>query len=307
MQAVSDTTTVPEPVPEKITDLQVKMTKYATSLDPRGFIPVYEFTINSQPILWDRESGYVYWTGIWKALGREKSEIAKIVDADPTMANVIKKIRGGFLKIQGTWVPFENAKTLAIRTCYPIRNELTVMFGPSFANEALEPSHPRYLRAPASHENRDGTRKPVAPKRKRSPTSAALSLLRSARLGHHAHWADPQRMPPLSSLLTYGKPNPSSSWSEKNTLPPLKTSHSTSGSNWNTKTVYSSPPSHSSTESFCSEDFRADPTQLNEAISASLCLLQLSRGTDPTVQPPSSFSIAGSNFQWMGHTYRPVD
>ncbi|ORY01022.1 DNA-binding domain of Mlu1-box binding protein MBP1, partial [Basidiobolus meristosporus CBS 931.73] len=108
---------------------KVHCAKYSTSLDPRGYIPVYEFTLNEQPILWDRETGYVYWTGIWKAIGREKSEIAKLVDSNPELSKDVKKIRGGFLKIQGTWLPFDRAYELATRTCWYISEDLVPVFG----------------------------------------------------------------------------------------------------------------------------------------------------------------------------------
>lgn len=45
--------------------------------------------------------GYVHFTGIWKALGNSKSDIVKMVDSNPELGT--KKIRGGFLRIQGTW------------------------------------------------------------------------------------------------------------------------------------------------------------------------------------------------------------
>jgi hypothetical protein len=51
--------------------------------------------------MWDRETGYVHFTGIWKALGNSKSDIVKMVDSNPELGT--KKIRGGFLRIQGTW------------------------------------------------------------------------------------------------------------------------------------------------------------------------------------------------------------
>jgi hypothetical protein len=53
--------------------------------------------------MWDRENGYVHFTGIWKALGNNKADIARLVDTHPDLASTIKKVRGGFLKIQGTW------------------------------------------------------------------------------------------------------------------------------------------------------------------------------------------------------------
>ncbi|ORY07622.1 DNA-binding domain of Mlu1-box binding protein MBP1, partial [Basidiobolus meristosporus CBS 931.73] len=108
---------------------KVHCAKYSTSLDSRGYIPVYEFTFSEQPILWDRETGYVYWTGIWKAMGREKSEIAKLVDSNPELSREVKKIRGGFLKIQGTWLPFDQAYELARKTCWYIRDDLVPVFG----------------------------------------------------------------------------------------------------------------------------------------------------------------------------------
>lgn len=45
--------------------------------------------------------GYVHFTGIWKSLGNSKADIVKMVDSNPELK--VKKIRGGFLKIQGTW------------------------------------------------------------------------------------------------------------------------------------------------------------------------------------------------------------
>ncbi|KAI8096346.1 uncharacterized protein BX664DRAFT_323720 [Halteromyces radiatus] len=122
--------------------LKVRKAKYSTSLDPRGYIPVYEYIINSQPIMWDRETGYVHFTGIWKALGNSKSDIVKMVDSNPELK--VKKIRGGFLKIQGTWIPYDFAAILCRRTAWNIRKELTAIFGPRFTNEALNPCHAEY-------------------------------------------------------------------------------------------------------------------------------------------------------------------
>ncbi|KAI8064667.1 hypothetical protein BC940DRAFT_259850, partial [Gongronella butleri] len=124
------------------TRLKVKKAKYSTSLDSRGYIPVYEYMINCQPIMWDRETGYVHFTGIWKALGNSKSDIVKMVDSNPELK--VKKVRGGFLKIQGTWIPYDFAYILCRRTAWNIRHELTVMFGPRFATEALNPTHAEY-------------------------------------------------------------------------------------------------------------------------------------------------------------------
>ncbi|KAI8881521.1 DNA-binding domain of Mlu1-box binding protein MBP1, partial [Backusella circina FSU 941] len=107
--------------------VKIKKAKYSTSLDPRGFIAVYEYVVNGQPIMWDRELGYVHFTGVWKSLGNSKADIVKMVDSNPELK--VKKIRGGFLKIQGTWIPYEYAYILCKRTAWHVRKELVSIFG----------------------------------------------------------------------------------------------------------------------------------------------------------------------------------
>ena len=46
-----------------------------------------------------------------------------------------KRIRGGFIKIQGTWQPMRVAKRMCYRFCYPIRYLLIPVFGPDFVEE----------------------------------------------------------------------------------------------------------------------------------------------------------------------------
>ncbi|MBM6387884.1 MAG: hypothetical protein JSY10_28625 [Paenibacillus sp.] len=98
--------------------------------------------INNTPIMWDRETGYVHFTGIWKALGNSKSDIVKMVDSNPELGT--KKIRGGFLRIQGTWIPYDYAHLLCKRTAWHIRKELIPIFGQKFPFEALHPDHQDY-------------------------------------------------------------------------------------------------------------------------------------------------------------------
>lgn len=94
--------------------------------------------------MWDRDTGYVHFTGIWKALGNNKADIVKLVDSQPELKDVITKVRGGFLKIQGTWMQHEHARKLATLTCYYIRQDLVPIFGPEFPEECLEPGHPDF-------------------------------------------------------------------------------------------------------------------------------------------------------------------
>ncbi|OBZ85473.1 hypothetical protein A0J61_06475 [Choanephora cucurbitarum] len=65
-----------------------------------------------------------------------------MVDSNPELR--VKKIRGGFLKIQGTWIPYEFAYILCKRTAWVIRKDLFSIFGPRFVADVLDPSHPEY-------------------------------------------------------------------------------------------------------------------------------------------------------------------
>ncbi|KAI9483490.1 MAG: hypothetical protein EXX96DRAFT_558358 [Benjaminiella poitrasii] len=120
-------------------EFDIKTYNYSTSLDPRGYIPVHQYYIKDIPIMWDRETGYVHFTSIWKALGNTKTDIIKIIDANPSLKT--KKIRGGFLQIQGTWVPFEDARLLCKRNAWSIKEELVPIFGENFPYETLSPGH----------------------------------------------------------------------------------------------------------------------------------------------------------------------
>jgi hypothetical protein len=94
----------------------------------------------------DVDDGYVLWTGIWKALGNSKADIVKMVESQPDLANKIRRVRGGYLKIQGTWMPYEVddnlpfhrwdinyvcqvALRLSRRVAWNIRQDLVPLFG----------------------------------------------------------------------------------------------------------------------------------------------------------------------------------
>ncbi|KAL1918704.1 uncharacterized protein VTP21DRAFT_2726 [Calcarisporiella thermophila] len=161
-------------------EFKVKSVKYATSLDSRGYMPVYEYILDgpcasAQPIMWDRETGEVHFTSIWKLIGLSKADIVKVIDSNPELQ--AKKIRGGFLKIQGTWIPYDHARVLAIRTCYAIRHGLVPLFGSEFPSECLHPSQPGFgclLLKPSMPTN--GHR---VGKRRRSPYARTLCMQRN--------------------------------------------------------------------------------------------------------------------------------
>ncbi|QHS73922.1 Xbp1p [Saccharomyces paradoxus] len=50
-------------------------------------------------------------------------------------ANFTKRIRGGYIKIQGTWLPMEISRLLCLRFCFPIRYFLVPIFGPDFPRD----------------------------------------------------------------------------------------------------------------------------------------------------------------------------
>lgn len=53
----------------------------------------------------------------------------------PKFDEYIQRIRGGYIKIQGTWVPWYIAKLICLRFCFPIRYLLVPIFGEQFPKE----------------------------------------------------------------------------------------------------------------------------------------------------------------------------
>ncbi|KAJ7177391.1 transcription regulator HTH, apses-type DNA-binding domain-containing protein, partial [Mycena crocata] len=138
---------------------------YITSNDPRGYIPVYEYPLNSQWIMMDIDDGYILWTEIWKA------DIVKMIDSQPDLAGVIRRVRGGYLKIQGTWMPFEVGERLARRVAWTIRDDLIPLFGPNFPSTCLAPDQSGYGQVVASASGRRRARRNPQPQPALAPTS----------------------------------------------------------------------------------------------------------------------------------------
>ncbi|KAJ4474961.1 transcription regulator HTH, apses-type DNA-binding domain-containing protein [Lentinula aciculospora] len=137
--------------------------RYITSSNPRGYTTVYEYPLNGQWIMMDIDDGYILWTGIWKALGNSKADIVKMIDSQPDLAPVIRRVRGGYLKIQGTWLPYEVALQLAQRVAWPLREDLVPLFGPTFPSTCLSPIQPGYGQVVTS-----------VPGRRRAPRKSSL-------------------------------------------------------------------------------------------------------------------------------------
>ncbi|PSS34026.1 hypothetical protein PHLCEN_2v1930 [Hermanssonia centrifuga] len=67
-----------------------------------------------------------------------------MVESQPDLASKLRRVRGGYLKIQGTWMPYEIALRLSRRVAWPIRHELIPLFGPTFPSTCLSPDQPGY-------------------------------------------------------------------------------------------------------------------------------------------------------------------
>ncbi|KAG6865392.1 hypothetical protein C0991_002973 [Blastosporella zonata] len=144
--------------------------RYITSNDPRGYIPVYEYPLNGQWIMMDIDDGYILWTGIWKALGNSKADIVKMIDSQPDLAPLIRRVRGGYLKIQGTWMPYEKLLfEFFRRVAWTIRDDLIPLFGPTFPSTCLSPEQPGYGQVVASGPNRRRARRNTQPSTSMNP------------------------------------------------------------------------------------------------------------------------------------------
>lgn len=111
----------------------------------------------------------------------------KLIDSSPELETVIRRVRGGFLKIQGTWLPFETAERLAARTCYHIRYALIPLFGPGFPDKCLQPHEPGFGQLQLHEgETSPRRRKRSAPSRSLGDASPEDPLFKRRRSDHGA-------------------------------------------------------------------------------------------------------------------------
>ncbi|KEI37010.1 uncharacterized protein L969DRAFT_204943 [Mixia osmundae IAM 14324] len=179
---------------------KVSMTRYATSTDPRGYIPVFEYPLNGQTIMIDCETGFVHFTGIWKALGHTKADVVKLIESSPEISASVRKVRGGYLKIQGTWLPYDTALSLARRVAFSIRDDLVPLFGPAFPSSCLMPGQPGFGQLLLSQpRNRGASRRKDSPRQSATPPQLGASN-RILEAGHASFgagritkWTPPHR------------------------------------------------------------------------------------------------------------------
>lgn len=210
-----DSTNSPRFRPYASAQHHVTKGRYITSNDPRGYIPVYEYPLNGQWIMMDIDDGYILWTGIWKALGNSKADIVKMIDSQPELAPLIRRVRGGYLKIQGTWMPYEVALRLSRRVAWPIREDLVPLFGPTFPSTCLSPDQPGYgqvvTTGPGRRRTRRHTHSIICPPPKRFSPYALPTPPSSA----------PYSFTTFPAYSSRPRPSSWSAPSPKLTLPPL--------------------------------------------------------------------------------------
>ena len=51
------------------------------------------------------------------------ADIVKMIDSQPDLAPLIRRVRGGYLKIQGTWMPYEVSHFLGKGFASPHRKQ----------------------------------------------------------------------------------------------------------------------------------------------------------------------------------------
>jgi hypothetical protein len=61
---------------------------------PSGILKVEYFLIRCRRMLLTRDKCLI-------------ADIVKMIDSQPDLAPLIRRVRGGYLKIQGTWMPYE--------------------------------------------------------------------------------------------------------------------------------------------------------------------------------------------------------
>ncbi|KAG9009930.1 hypothetical protein FRB90_008070, partial [Tulasnella sp. 427] len=50
-------------------------------------------------------------------------------DQELQQPNRLRRVKGGFLRVQGTWIPHPNAKALARKIAWEIKDDLVPFFG----------------------------------------------------------------------------------------------------------------------------------------------------------------------------------
>ncbi|KAK6329687.1 hypothetical protein TWF696_003557 [Orbilia brochopaga] len=103
-------------------------------------VPVYEFLCKSIACMRRRSDGWLNATQILKVAGFDKPQRTRILERE-VQRGVHEKVQGGYGKYQGTWVPLERGREIAIQ--YKVEELLDpiVNFRPTTESPPLAPKH----------------------------------------------------------------------------------------------------------------------------------------------------------------------
>ncbi|GAK66675.1 DNA-binding domain of Mlu1-box binding protein MBP1 [Moesziomyces antarcticus] len=118
---------------------ELRKGKYATTGGDRGFMTVFEYDVRGHTMMIDVDTSLVRFTSITQALGKNKVNFGRLVRTCPALDPHITKLKGGYLSIQGTWLPYDLAKELSRRIAWDIRDHLVPLFGYDFPASCLRP------------------------------------------------------------------------------------------------------------------------------------------------------------------------
>ncbi|KAJ3887698.1 hypothetical protein GG344DRAFT_68604 [Lentinula edodes] len=124
--------------PYPTTKHDVVEVKYETSDNPKGYISVYQYLLNGELIMLDKEDGYILWSSLWKV------NVATMLKMEPDIGEVVRTVKHGLTQIRGTWMPYEVVLSLALRAGWSVKEELVPLFGPGFVTKCLRPIQPNY-------------------------------------------------------------------------------------------------------------------------------------------------------------------
>ncbi|KAJ4498875.1 hypothetical protein C8R41DRAFT_755772 [Lentinula lateritia] len=102
--------------------------QYQTSTDPTGYISVFQYPLNGHVMMMNKYDGYVLWSALWKGM-RKLVDAIETFKMYPLIMQAIRNIKDGSSAIQGTWLPYDVARNLALRIGWNIKEDLIPLFG----------------------------------------------------------------------------------------------------------------------------------------------------------------------------------
>ncbi|KAJ3884352.1 hypothetical protein GG344DRAFT_23539, partial [Lentinula edodes] len=64
---------------------------------------VYEYPLNEQLIMMDKEDNFILWSSLWKDM---EVNVSRILQLCPDLSREVRIIKLGDNNIHGTWMPF---------------------------------------------------------------------------------------------------------------------------------------------------------------------------------------------------------